>query len=249
MTTKRFEVRWKVNGNVDNKSFDEKAPALAAAAETSKAHGAAQVGEISTGDDGTDVLLHAWTYTDGDLSNEEAFNMESKQKTKKARAIAKGTAPSTGTKAKKAKAVNSKKGSAAIEKKTAVRVAKTGKPTKAMAKAEKAAAKAAAAKGAKAAAKKSYMPKVLSSHPVLAAFKAREETNRAKLLLFLSKNLNKKVALTKVEQAVYGSVNGGLGKLKMVILGATKSIKKDRLNYAIEITKEGKEGYIALRTA
>jgi hypothetical protein len=136
-----------------------------------------------------------------------------------------------------------------VAKAAAKKAAKTAKEAKPAKKAAKAKPAKAAAK-TNGAAKQSRSPKNPSSHPVLAAFKAREGTNRAKLLLCLSKHIDKKVALTKVEQAVYGVVDHGQGKLAMVILGAQKSIKKDQLPYAIDIGRdEKKERFIELRSA
>jgi hypothetical protein len=249
MTTKRFEVRWKINGNVEQQIFEDKAGSHAHAVDISKQHGSAQVGEIETSDEGTDVLLHAWVFTDGDLSNEEEFTMKT-TKPKKTRAVSKGTAATTTTKKRAALLESGAKGDETrVAKAAAKKAAKTAKEAKPAKKAAKAKPAKAAAK-TNGAAKQSRSPKNPSSHPVLAAFKAREGTNRAKLLLCLSKHIDKKVALTKVEQAVYGVVDHGQGKLAMVILGAQKSIKKDQLPYAIDIGRdEKKERFIELRSA
>ena len=104
--------------------------------------------------------------------------------------------------------------------------------------------KATAAKGTTAIPKKIAPTKAAGGVAgILAAFGAREGTNRAKLLARLARDIGRPVAVADLMTAVYGKDDGDHGKLGMVMKGAFVMVEKRKPGY--RITKSGERGEIA----
>ncbi len=69
---------------------------------------------------------------------------------------------------------------------------------------------------------------------ILAAFSAREGTNRAKLLARLARDIGRPVPLADLAAAVYGKPNAPRAPLAMVMRGALMTARTKKPGYKIE---------------
>ena len=81
---------------------------------------------------------------------------------------------------------------------------------------------------------------------ILAAFGARPETNRAKLLARLARDIGRPVPVTALSEAVYGKASAPRAPLAMVLRGALMTARTKKPGY--QITQSGGRGDAAAFT-
>jgi hypothetical protein len=84
---------------------------------------------------------------------------------------------------------------------------------------------------------------------IVAAFHAREGTNRAKLLARLASDLGRPVPVSALLTAVYGKATAPRAPLYMVMKGALAMVEKNKPGYHIVKAGEGDEATYTLSVA